>query len=77
MITLENLQEVYENRNSYYKKIDGKTISILILKYPYTNFELTIVSKKNPNHIEKFYNSLGPFDAFDIVRELLSPINDK
>ena len=71
MITLERLQEVYENRNSYYNKIDGKTISILILKYPYSNFEVTIVSKKNPNHVEKFYGSY----IQDI--SLLSPINDK
>ena len=77
MITLERLQEVFESRNSFYTKIDGNTISLLILKYPYSNFELTIVSKKNPNHVEKFYGSLGPFDAFDIIRELLSPINDK
>ena len=77
MITLEKLQEVFENRNSYYNKIDGKTISILILKYPYSNFELTIVSKKNPNHVEKVYESLSPIDTCDLVRELLSPLNDK
>ena len=77
MITLGELQEIYESRNSYYNKIDGKTISILILKYPYSNFELTIVSKKNPNHVENFYGSLSPFDTFDLVREFLSPLNDK
>ena len=77
MITLEKLQEVFENRNSYYNKIDGNTISLLILKYPYSNFQITVVSKKNVNHVEKFYGSLSPFDTFDLVRELLSPLNDK
>ena len=77
MITLERLQEVFDSKNSFYTKIDGNNISLLILKYPYSNFELTIVSKKNPNHVEKFYGSLSPFDTFDLVRELLSPLNDK
>lgn len=77
MITLERLQEVYESKNSYYNKIDGNTISLLILKYPYTNFQITVVSKSNTNYIKEFYGSLGPFDTFDLIRELLSPLNDK
>jgi hypothetical protein len=77
MITLEKLQEVYESKNSYYTKIDGNTISLLILKYPYTNFQITVVSKSNTNHIKDFYGSLGPFDTFNMINELLSPINDK
>ena len=77
MITLERLQEVYESKNSYYTKIDGNTISLLILKYPHTNFEITVVSKSNSNYIKDFYGSLGPFDTFDLIRELLSPLNDK
>lgn len=77
MITLERLQEVFESKNSYYKKIDGNTISLLILKYPYTNFEITVVSKSNSNYIKDFYGSLGPFDTFNMINELLSPINDK
>ena len=77
MITLERLQEVYESKNSYYTKIDGNTISLLILKYPYTNFQITVVSKSNTNHIKEFYGSLSPFDTFDLIKELLSPLNDK
>ena len=77
MITLEELQKAFNSRNSYYNKIDGNTISILILKYPYSNFQITVVLKKNPNHVENFYGSLSPFDAFDLVRELLSHLNDK
>jgi hypothetical protein len=77
MITLGKLQEVFESKNSYYKKIDGNTISLLILKYPYTNFEITVVSKSNSNYIKDFYGSLGPFDTFNMINELLSPINDK
>lgn len=77
MITLERLQEVFESKNSYYNKIDGNTISLLILKYPYTNFEITVVSKSNSNYIKDFYGSLGPFDTFNMINELLSPINDK
>ena len=77
MITLERLQEVFESKNSYYNKIDGNTISLLIFKYPYTNFEITVVSKSNPNYIKDFYGSLGPFDTFNMINELLSPLNDK
>ena len=77
MITLEKLQEIHESRNSYYNKIDGNTISLIILKYPYTNFQITVVPKSNTNHIKDFYGSLSPFDAFDLIRELLSPLNDK
>ena len=77
MITLGKLQEIYESRNSYYNQIDGNTISLIILKYPYTNFQITVVSKSNANHIKEFYESLGPFDTFDLCRELLSPLNDK
>ena len=77
MITLERLQEVFESKNSYYNKIDGNTISLLILKYPYTNFEITVVSKSNSNYIKDFYGSLGPFDTFNMINELLSPLNDK
>jgi hypothetical protein len=77
MITLERLQKAYESKNSFYTKIDGNTISILVLKYPYTNFQITIVSKSNSNHVKDFYGSLGPFDTFNLINELLSPINDK
>jgi hypothetical protein len=77
MITLEKLQEVFESKNSFYTKIDGNTISLLILKYPYTNFQITVVSKSNANHVKDFYGSLDPFDTFDLIRELLSPLNDK
>ena len=77
MITLERLQKAYESENSFYTKIDGNTISILVLKYPYTNFQITIVSKSNSNHVKDFYGSLGPFDTFNLINELLSPINDK
>ena len=76
-ITLERLQEVYENKNSFYIKIEGNNTSLLILKYPYTNFEITVVHKANPNYIKDFYGSLGPFDTFNMINELLSPINDK
>jgi hypothetical protein len=34
-------------------------------------------SKSNTNHIKDFYGSLNPFDAYDLIRELLSPLNDK
>ena len=77
MITLEKLQEVFKSRNSYYNKIDGNTISLLIIKYPYTNFQITVVSKSNSNYIKDFYGSLGPFDTFNMINELLSPLNDK
>lgn len=77
MITLERLQEVFESKNSFYTKIDGNNVSLLILKYPYTNFQITVVSKLNTNYIKEFYGSLGPFDTFDLIRELLSPLNDK
>lgn len=76
MITLEELQKAFESRNSYYNKIDGNTISLLILKYPYTNFQITVVPKSNTNHVKDFYGSLNPFDTFDLVRELLSPLNN-
>ena len=77
MITLEKFQEVFKSRNSYYNKIDGNTISLLILKYPYTNFQITVVSKSNVNHVKDFYGSLGPFDTFNMINELLSPLNDR
>ena len=77
MITLERLEEIVKSKNSFYTKIDGNNVSLLILKYPYTNFEITVVTKSNPNHIKDFYGSLNPFDTFDMIRELLSPINDK
>jgi len=77
MITLERLHEVFESKNSFYTKIDGNNISLLILKYPYTNFQITVVSKLNTNHIKDVYRDLGPFDTFDLIRELLSPLNDK
>ena len=77
MITLEKLQDVFNSKNSYYNKIDGNVISLLILKYPYTNFQITVVSKSNSNYIKDFYGSLGPFDTFNIINELLSPLNDK
>jgi len=77
MITLEKLQEVFESKNSFYSKIDGNKVSLLILKYPYTNFQITVVSKSNSNYIKDFYGSLNPFDTFNMIRELLSPINDK
>ncbi len=77
MITLERLQEIFESENSFYTKIDGNTISLLILKYPYTNFQITVVSKSNSNYVKDFYGSLGPFDAFNMINELLSTINDK
>lgn len=77
MITLEKLQEVFESKNSFYTKIDGNKVSLLILKYPYTNFQITVVSKSNSNYIKDFYGSLSPFDTFNMICELLSPINDK
>ena len=77
MITLERLHEVFESKNSFYAKIDGNNISLLILKYPYTDFEITVISNYNPNHIKDVYRDLGPFDTFDLIRELLSPLNDK
>jgi len=77
MITLERLHEVFESKNSFFWKEEGKHIFLLISKYPHTNFQITVVSKLNENHIKEFYGSLGPFDAFDLIRELLSPLNDK
>jgi len=77
MITLERLQEVFESKNSFYTKINGNKVSLLILKYPYTNFQITVVSKSNSNYIKDFYGSLSPFDTFNMIHELLSPINDK
>jgi len=77
MITLERLQEVFESKNSFFLKEEGKHISLLISKYPYTNFEITVISNYNPNHIKDVYRNLGAYDTFDLIRELLSPINDK
>ena len=77
MITYETLKEIFENHNSFFYKEEGKNINLLIFKYPYTDFEIIVVSKKNPNHIDEIYRNLSPFDTFDIIRELLSPLNDK
>ena len=77
MITLERLQEVFESKNSFFLKEEGKHISLLISKYPHTNFEITVMSNYNPNHIKDVYRNLGAYDTFDLIRELLSPINDK
>ena len=44
---------------------------IIILKYAYTNFEMKILSSRLSNHIEECYNSLGPFDCFDLLREYI------
>ena len=77
MITLERLQEIIKSKNSFFWKEEGKHISLLISKYPYTKFEITVISNYNPNHIKDVYRNLGAFDTFDLVRELLSPLNDK
>ena len=77
MITLERLQEVIKSKNSFFWKEEGKHISLLISKYPHTNFDITVISNYNPNHIKDVYRNLGPFDTFDLIRELLSPLNDK
>jgi len=77
MITLERLQEIYESKNSFFWKEEGKYISLLISKYPHTDFEITVISNYNPNHIKDVYRNLGVFDTFDLIRELLSPLNDK
>ena len=77
MITLERLQEVFESKNSFFLKEEGKHISLLISKYPHTNFEITVISNYNHNHIKDVYRNLGAYDTFDLIRELLSPINDK
>ena len=77
MITLEKLQEVFESKNSFFLKEEGKHISLLISKYPHTNFEITVMSNYNPNHIKDVYRNLGAYDTFNMINELLSPINDK
>ena len=77
MITLSRLEEIIKSKNSFFWKEEGKHISLLISKYPYTNFEITIILNYNPNHIKDIYRNLGAFDTFDLIRELLSPLNDK
>ena len=77
MITLKRLEEIIKCKNSFFWKEEGKHISLLISKYPYTNFEITIILNYNPNHIKDIYRNLGAFDTFDLIRELLSPLNDK
>jgi len=77
MITLERLEEIIKSKNSFFWKEEGKNISLLISKYPHTDFEITVISNYNPNHIKDVYRDLGPFDTFDLIRELLSPLNDK
>ena len=77
MITLERLEEIIKSRNSFFWKEEGKHISLLISKYPHTKFEITVISNYNPNHIKDVYRNLGAFDTFDLIRELLSPLNDK
>lgn len=54
---------------STYECENGKFI--IILKYAYTKFEIKILSSRHSNHIEEYYNSLGPFDCFDILREII------
>jgi len=74
---MEELKKIFEkvviNNESYYNTFEcdnGKFI--IILKYPYTNFEMKVLSSRNSNHVEEFYNSLGSFDCFDMLRETLA-----
>ncbi len=54
---------------STYECENGKFI--IILKYAYTKFEIKILFSRHSNHIEEYYNSLGSFDCFDILREII------
>ena len=49
MITLERLEEIIKSKNSFFWKEEGKHISLLISKYTYTDFEITVISNYNPN----------------------------
>lgn len=78
MITLERLQEVVDGKNSYFEKIEGNNITIYVQKYPaLTYFDITVTKKYNSNKIMEVYRRIGIFDTYDLVRELLSPLNDK
>ena len=73
---MENLKELFEivsNTNQAYYNTwtcdNGKFI--IISKYQYTNFEMKVLPSRNSNYIEKFYNSLGSFDCFNLLSEIL------
>ena len=78
MVQYNLLLDVINNKLPFFRKEEGKNIIILITKYSFINtFEITVVSKKNPNHVKDVYRDLGAFDTFDMIRELISPLNDK
>lgn len=66
-------EEVCNNNKPYYNTFTCNNEKfIIIYKYPYTNFEMKILSSRHSNHIETLYNSLGAFDCFDILCETLA-----
>ena len=70
-----NLLNIFEkcknNNEGYYNKFISKSGKrILILKYPYTNFQIKLVAKDRDVILE-FYQSLGSFDCFNLIEELI------
>lgn len=68
---LNTFEDCKKNNEGYYNKFISKSGKrILVLKYPYTNFQIKVVDK-NRDLVLEFYSSLGPFDCFNMVEELM------
>ena len=68
---LVKFENYIENNEPYYHKfITNSGKRILVLKYPFTNFQIQLVDK-NKDLVLEFYQSLGPFDCFNMIEELM------
>lgn len=68
---LEKFEEYVKNNDSYYQEFIAKSgRRILVLKYPYTNFQIQFI-EKNKDYVISFYQSLGAFDCFNMIEELM------
>ena len=68
---LETLTKCIENNSGYFNKfITNSGRKILVIKYPYTNFELKLI-EKDRDLVLDCYPTLGPFDCFNMIEELM------
>ena len=76
-ISLKRLEDCIDNKESLFNIIEGKNIKLIIEKYQFIpNYDIKVINKLGTCVIH-WYRNLSAFDCYNMIQELLSPLNDK